>query len=314
MERYKSYRGRRRRTRSSTTPYTRRTDEIARKQAIKLAICFVLLIAAVLLKLVFPEVLHTIGEKITATVNYKEALATLGEGISGERKFTEALAEAFTNAFTTKDAAEDDDVAPVENEENAVPAMAQSNNVAKAASGEQNSGGGEGEEAGKTELMNAIVAAFLEGQEAYSDYAIPAGVTYDMPTIPFDYQKPVEGTVSSSFGYRISPEDDETVRFHYGTDIAAEEGTLVRSFSEGKVIAVGESPTLGKFVVVSHGAAVESLYGHLSAVYASEGQPVTKGQRIGAMGSTGNATDSCLHFELKVSGLSVNPEYYLDWS
>ncbi|NLM83298.1 MAG: M23 family metallopeptidase [Clostridiales bacterium] len=307
MEGYRSYRGRRRRTRSAS-PYARRTDEIARRQAVRLAICFALLIIAVLLKFAFPETLQAIGRKITASVNYKEALATLGEGLSGERKFTEALGEAFTQAFTTRDAPEEE-ATPVENEDSAVPAFAQDAAAEETGDAVTN---GEPEGAANTDLADAIMAAFLQGQEAYSDYAIPAGVTYEMPRIPFEYQIPVEGTVSSSFGYRESP-DDNVVRFHYGTDIAAEEGTVVRAFADGKVIAVGDSPTMGRFVVVSHGS-VETLYGHLSAVHVSEGQAVVMGQRVGAVGKTGNATSPCLHFELKVSGLNVNPEFYLRWS
>jgi murein DD-endopeptidase MepM/ murein hydrolase activator NlpD len=311
MEKYRSYRGRRRRSRSGGFPYAKRADEIARRQAVRLAVCFVLLVAAVLLKFVFPDALRAIGEKISATVNYKQALATLGEGLSGERKFTEAVSEAFTYAFSTKPVPEGE-ITPVENEESAVPAMADAGAGQSRGDEPASGAGGDTENAANTELTDAIMAAFLQSQEAYSDYAIPAGVTYEMPRIPFEYQKPLEGVVTSSFGFRMGPGDD-AVRFHYGTDIASDEGAVVRSFADGRVIAVGDSPTMGKFAVVSHGS-VETQYGHLSAVYVSEGQAVTMGQRVGAVGSTGNATSPCLHFELKVSGLNVNPEFYLRWS
>lgn len=325
MEGYKTYRGRkRRRSRARSGPYTQRGEEIARRQAVKLAICFALFVVGVLLKLVFPQILQAVGDKISETVNYKAALATLGEGISGEKKFTEALSEAFTYAFSTKEAP-DENVAPVDNEEGAVPAFADSAGAAESPAKANEDGEGDAEREGKgaaegkaepvgnKELSDAIISAFLQSQEAFSDYAIPAGVTFEMPRLPFEVQKPVEGTVSSSFGFRRDPEDGVTVRFHYGTDIAAEEGAVVRAFADGKVIAVGENASMGRFVVVSHGA-VESTYGHLSSVTVSEGQAVTRGQRVGAVGSTGNATNPCLHFELKVSGQNVNPEYYIDWS
>lgn len=166
-------------------------------------------------------------------------------------------------------------------------------------------------DAGQT-FSDAVIAAFLQNQEQYSDYAIPAGVSYDMPKINFEYAAPVKGAVSSSFGYRIHPVD-KTVKFHYGTDIAAKNGDAIAAFADGKVISAGESPTLGNYVIIKHGN-VESVYAHCSKIYVKSGQTVKKGDKIGTVGNTGNATDTCLHFELRVSGVCVNPEFYLQWT
>jgi murein DD-endopeptidase MepM/ murein hydrolase activator NlpD len=101
--------------------------------------------------------------------------------------------------------------------------------------------------------------------------------------------------------------------FHYGTDVAVPKGTKIVAFAEGTVIAAGESETLGKYVIISHGS-VESEYGHCSDVCVKSGQSVRMGERIATAGDTGNATESCLHFELKVSGQNVNPAYYIgEW-
>jgi murein DD-endopeptidase MepM/ murein hydrolase activator NlpD len=160
-------------------------------------------------------------------------------------------------------------------------------------------------------LSNALIAAFLESQEEYSDYAIPAGVTYEMPAIGISYQKPLEGEVTSPFGFRIHP-TDKTVKFHYGTDIGAKKGTPVTAFADGKVLTSGESATLGKYVVLNHGH-VETQYAHCDSISVADGQTVNKGDKIATVGDTGNATDACLHFELKINGQYVNPQYYVLW-
>jgi murein DD-endopeptidase MepM/ murein hydrolase activator NlpD len=117
--------------------------------------------------------------------------------------------------------------------------------------------------------------------------------------------------VSSSFGYRVHPTDGE-IRFHYGTDIAADSGEQITAFADGKTIDVGTSDSLGNYVILRHGS-IETQYAHCCEVYVQCGQAVKKGQAIAAVGATGDATNPHLHFELRVSGIYVNPEYYLTW-
>lgn len=169
----------------------------------------------------------------------------------------------------------------------------------------------ETEDAGQS-FSDAVIAAFLQDQEQYSDYAIPAGVSFGMPKINIDYAAPVKGAVSSPFGYRVHPVD-KTVKFHYGTDIAAKKGDAIAAFADGKVISAGESETMGNYVILKHGN-VESVYAHCLKIYVKNGQTVKKGDKIGTVGNTGNATDTCLHFELRVSGAYVNPEFYIQWT
>jgi murein DD-endopeptidase MepM/ murein hydrolase activator NlpD len=294
---------------------------------VKLAVCLALFTLAALLKFAYPQVLETVGNKINETMNYKAALTALGEGISGEKKFTTALGEAFTYAFTGGGALADENTAQHDSGADNTDASAAdtssaadvADEAAAAAVFAENDENAEDastrpgvEDASANSLPNAVVSAFLDSQEEFSDYAIPAGATYEMPSILFDFANPVAGVVSSSFGYRHAP-GDGTVKFHFGTDIAARAGTEIKAFADGKVISVGDSASLGKYVVVSHNG-IETQYGHCSAVYVSTAQAVTKGQKLAAVGKTGNATDNCLHFELKVNGINVNPQYYIDWS
>lgn len=318
MEGYRPYYGKHGSSKHRKSASSRRGGAPAGRGAIKLIICLVLLAAAALLRFVYPSAYDTVGKKLGETVNYKAALTALGEGISGEKKFTEALGEAFTDAFTTgisQPAGKTDGSPAVSASPSAQPSsgdtVASPPSAAASPSGSNDAFGGK-------EVSNAVVQAFLQSQEEYSDYTIPAGVTYGMPDILLDYTKPVKGVVSSTFGFRHDPTDktpgDKPVKFHYGTDIAAKEGTEIDAFAAGKVIAAGNSQTLGEYVVISHSGGVESEYGHCKSVYVKVGQTVAKGGKIAAVGNTGNATDPCLHFELKVSGINVNPQYYIDWA
>ena len=308
MERARRTRSVRSRTSTNRTEASGKTTV----RTVKLVVCASIFAMAALLKVLFPGAITYIGDKVTAAVDYKSALAVLGEGISGEKKFMSAVGEAFVYAFRpeTEDAGSfEKDVSSqekaletfIENEEAGGQPEDVSANIDDEAVAE--------EEVRENDLSNAIISAFLRTQEGFSDYALPSGTTFEMPMIGISFTKPLEGPITSSFGYRNHPVDGQ-VKFHYGTDMAAAAGSEIVSVADGNVTAVGESATLGKYIIISHGNII-SQYAHCSEVFVSSGQAVTSGERIAAVGDTGNATSTCLHFELKVDDVFVNPEYYI---
>ncbi len=52
-------------------------------------------------------------------------------------------------------------------------------------------------------------------------------------------------------------------------------------------------------------------YGHCSKLYVKNGQRVSAGEKIAAVGSTGNSTGSHLHFEIRKDGKALNPQKYM---
>jgi murein DD-endopeptidase MepM/ murein hydrolase activator NlpD len=125
---------------------------------------------------------------------------------------------------------------------------------------------------------------------------------------------PVNGTVTSNFGYRFHPL--HRVRaMHTGLDIAGPYGSTVRATDGGEVIYSGWRGGYGKVVMIDHGTqngiGIVSLYGHLSQLRVSVGQSVSKGQTVAATGSTGYSTGPHLHFEIRENGAPVDPYRYL---
>ena len=118
---------------------------------------------------------------------------------------------------------------------------------------------------------------------------------------------PVQGTISSRYGVssRIR------VSTHTGLDIAATTGTPIKVVSDGTVTFAGWSGSYGKLVKIDHGNGVETWYAHTSKMYVTEGQKVTAGETIAAVGSTGNSTGPHLHFEIRINGKTVNPQNYV---
>ena len=156
---------------------------------------------------------------------------------------------------------------------------------------------------------NPAVAAFLESQASYAEYAVPANVSYECPALPFEYVSPVSGINSSGFGYRLHPIENK-VKYHYGTDFAANTGTAVTAFADGVIVAAGDSDSYGKYMIIDHSDGYSTLYAHCSELCMSCGE-VNKGDVIARVGSTGAATGPHLHFELMCNDTYLNPEFYL---
>jgi murein DD-endopeptidase MepM/ murein hydrolase activator NlpD len=144
----------------------------------------------------------------------------------------------------------------------------------------------------------------------YSGKNLPEHVSLEQEILGFDYCVPVQGTVSSGFGYREHPVEGEE-KFHYGVDLAADEGADICCFADGTVTAVGESSSYGKYLIVSHENGFSTLYAHCSAIGVSSGTSVRKGQKIAQVGQTGLATGPHLHFELHSGDVYLNPIYYV---
>jgi murein DD-endopeptidase MepM/ murein hydrolase activator NlpD len=99
--------------------------------------------------------------------------------------------------------------------------------------------------------------------------------------------------------------------FHKGVDLTAPRGTPVHVTADGVVLKAQWDGGYGKLVVVDHGNGIETYYAHLSQFMVIPGQEVRRGQVVALSGGTGHATGPHLHYEVRLSGIPVNPYKYL---
>ena len=115
---------------------------------------------------------------------------------------------------------------------------------------------------------------------------------------------PSRGAVTSGFGERWG-------KMHSGMDIGAESGSPIIAALDGIISYAGWEQGYGNTITIKHADNIVTLYGHCSKINVVLGQPVNKGDIIGAVGSTGNSTGPHLHFEVRINGVAVNPKNYL---
>ena len=129
---------------------------------------------------------------------------------------------------------------------------------------------------------------------------------------------PVNGKITSDFGWRIDPVY-KTKTYHNGWDISANIGTPVKAVADGKVYYAGANDPkgYGNYIVLEHsvnGKIITSEYGHLSRWIVTKGQKVNKGQIIGYSGNTGKSTGPHLHITIRngaYKGIGINPSTYI---
>ncbi len=122
---------------------------------------------------------------------------------------------------------------------------------------------------------------------------------------------PITSTnVTSAFGYRVNPITGNYA-MHSGIDIGANTGDNIYAALSGTVVKAKESYDYGKFVTIDHGDGLVTIYAHCSKLLVEVGDTVEKGQVIALAGSTGWSTGPHLHFEIRVNGIRIDPQYYL---
>lgn len=98
---------------------------------------------------------------------------------------------------------------------------------------------------------------------------------------------------------------------HTGLDIANKLGTPLYAADAGTIEVAGWGTGYGNQILINHGGGKKTRYAHLSEFFVEKGDKVSKGQTIGAMGSTGWSTGPHLHFEVIIDGKKYNPLNYI---
>jgi murein DD-endopeptidase MepM/ murein hydrolase activator NlpD len=128
----------------------------------------------------------------------------------------------------------------------------------------------------------------------------------EVPDLSVLTTEPVARTESSGYGWREDP-INRRAKFHHGTDYRGKRGTPVLAAGTGTVIFAGNRGGYGRVVFIDHGNSVITRYAHLKRIDVKVGDTLTAGQQLGQLGSSGRATGAHLHFEVRLTGRSVDP-------
>lgn len=244
-----------------------------RRRMWQMAISAILLVLVVTVKLAFPDVMDRYRRQVLKLLgedtDFVAAFAAAGHAVSPDGKLGDTFSDVYTAVFGAEQVTDE----PGEN------APAQTPPVTG------------------------------EGGVIYTVENTPDNACMTQQVLGFAYAPPVDGTVTSNFGYREHPILGGE-KFHYGLDIGAESGATVRAFAAGTVTVVAEASELGKYVIVSHPDGYTSLYAHCRTITASSGQQVALGDPIAEVGDTGMTTGPHLHFELMNGSVYLEPTYY----
>ena len=161
----------------------------------------------------------------------------------------------------------------------------------------------------KLESEIASITAKIKAEEE-------SGVT---PTNRYDGGKFKWPTTSTRITSPYGDTSDRTSP-HKGVDIGAVKagvsGDPVYAAYDGKVVIAHRQSeyysTAGNYVMIYHGNGLYTRYLHLDSLSVSVGQQVTKGQKLGVMGNTGNSFGAHLHFDVMLNGSYVNPMTYFN--
>lgn len=262
-----------------------------------LTVCGIIAVLIIAAKLLFPDKIsaftQNISDLIGVNADFSEAFASIGRAVSGEDDVGQSLQDAFHAVFAPSEIRDMESGGMQENSE----PDTQSVSLSAAAMDTQKE---------KPEEQTQEPAD-LSG--LYMMQSIPENASLEQRILGFSCTTPVAGVLSSPFGWREHPTEGGT-KFHYGIDLAAETGSEIVAFADGEVFAVGESSTLGKYLIVTHAGGYRTLYAHCSEIVIKSGS-VKMGELIARVGESGSATGAHLHFELQDGTLYLNPIYYV---
>ena len=132
-------------------------------------------------------------------------------------------------------------------------------------------------------------------------------INSDLPFFKNQFIMPVEGIISGVYGsQRIL--NGKPRWPHYGIDIAAKKGTMIKSSGSGIVtMAEDDLYYTGGTIIMDHGHGISTIYSHLETVLVSVGDKINKGDLIGTVGSTGRSTGPHLDFRVNWFQTRLDP-------
>lgn len=280
-----------------------------RRRLIQLGVSLAAFLLAVTGRSVFPEQVEQLNKTLLKTTDFKAAFSRFGEAATQGEPFVDAMGVLFDEVFA--DGADDE---PIWVDRTEPKLVVRGRNPEDVISSWSDGGESIIDKLGRltadepilVEQMAAVTVETASFWKEDTDGNESVAAKRSVATLGLSScVTPVEGKLTSAYGYRDHPVSGEYI-LHQGVDIGADSGAPVVSFSDGVVECVGESQESGLYLQIDHGNGIKTFYAHCSELYVQQGEAVSTGQTVAAVGESGNATGPHLHFSI------IKDEEYLD--
>lgn len=283
------------------------------RQLAQLLVCLVVFLVVFIGKEVWPAKVAETGKQllnvIRANTDFRAAFAELGQALSQEESVLGELGEFCVSVFAQfpEEATDLPDHSALGEGRESAPVDTNPDQLGDT-DGDALWVGAQMLTTQQTVLQVGDVVQDVEYQEGKLPEGYSAQWLYlgEMDTVT-----PVQGTVTSHFGYRDHPTIGRYA-VHGGVDIAADSGAEVAAFSAGTVESVGDSEDFGLWLQLAHPNGVTTFYSHCSKLCVEKGEKVRAGQTVALVGSTGNSTGPHLHFEVRLNAVRLDPMHYIE--
>ena len=122
---------------------------------------------------------------------------------------------------------------------------------------------------------------------------------------------PIQGRIITSFGLRKHPRF-KTTTLNNGIEIVPKkEKAIIQSVHPGRIAYADDFEGYGNLIIIDHGMAYYSLYGHCSEFLVAKGDAVKAGQPVALVGDSGSLNGECLYFELRFKTRALDPLQWL---
>jgi len=150
---------------------------------------------------------------------------------------------------------------------------------------------------------NLLASSFKEATDSLATHNDRLAAT---PSI-----MPTQGWLSSAFSAMRAHPVLHISRPHEGIDVSAPMGSPIEAPAAGVVTSADWESGYGQVITIDHGFGTITKFAHCSKLLVTQGQRVSRGQRIALVGNSGLATGPHLHYEVHVAGRPVDPLRYV---
>lgn len=162
----------------------------------------------------------------------------------------------------------------------------------------------------KTKSQNNTGGPYIPVKESSYDNLLKQVDKYMATIRTMPLGKPVNGSISSSFGKRTDPVNNKK-SFHEGVDLRGKTGDKIHATASGKVLRAFKNGSYGNYVEIDHGNGYRTAYAHMQNYLVKKGELVEQGQVIGQVGNSGRSTGPHLHYEVRLNKRPVNPSKFM---